>query len=226
MILRRVVVSLFHATQVSTGTLQRLVTRLEPLMHLRRAIVAQPRPIATHTLALQITTRSLVLPPQIVTLMLPLAPKAYAALQILRSVLIPRSHATQAFTRTLRRMVPRLEQILQLTKPIVAQPRPIAIHSLALQITTRSLLLPPQIVALMLPLAPKTYAAPQILRSVLIPRSHATQAFTRTLRRMVPRLEQILQLTKPIVAQRWRRARLHPAPQARRVRALAHLPRR
>merc|ERR1719174_574504 len=107
MILRRVVVSLFHATQVSTGTLQRLVARLEPLMHLRRAIVAQPRPIATHTIALQITTRSLVLPPQIVTLMLPLAPKAYAAPQILRNVLIPRSHATQAFTRTLRRMVPQ-----------------------------------------------------------------------------------------------------------------------
>merc|ERR1719247_2622361 len=133
--------------------------------------------------------------------MLPLAPKAHAAPQILRSVLIPRSHATQAFTRTLRRMVPRLEPLLQLRRALVAQPRPIATHTIALQITTRSLVLPPQIVTLMLPLAPKAYAAPQILRNVLIPRSHATQAFTRTLRRMVPRLEQILQLTKPIVAQ-------------------------
>merc|ERR1719486_150171 len=145
---------------------------------------------------------------------------------ILRSVVVSLFHATQVSIGTLQRLVTRLEPLMHLRRPIVAQPRPIATHTLALQITTRSLLLPPQIVALMLPLAPKTYAAPQILRSVLIPRSHATQAFTRTLRRMVPRLEQILQLTKPIVAQRWRRARLHPTPQARRVRALAHLPRR
>merc|ERR1719506_74628 len=182
-----------------------MVPRLEQILQLTKPIVAQPRPIAIHTLALQITTRSLLLPPQIVALMLPLAPKTYAAPQILRSVLIPRSHATQAFTRTLRRMVPRLEQILQLTKPLVAQPRPIAIHSLGLQITSRSLMLPPQIVTLMLPLAPQVYAARLILRSVVVWQqglefllsllrllTHAMQVRTGILRRLQPRLEPLM----------------------------------
>jgi len=43
---------------------------------------------------------------------------------------------------------------------------------------------------------------------------------------MVPRLDPQLQPRRALVALRWRHARLHPTPQARRVLALAHLPRR